>query len=233
MKLKSHRTKSVEEIPEIILSASPDIPDKQKNHWKKLRSILHVSSKLKVHEAQEVEDVNNLINTLERIPTNKSYRIKKRAEQNSSPFAMAVADHRRDQLFFQVIEKGDPEEIKILEELIDTDPKKYMRNAKDPNSIINCKNRDGYTPIYLSCRNGILEYVDFFLKQGADQSIKCGEAKESCLEAAARWGYAPIVKLLMKNKCSIEDIRKAKKVTKSRNIMNILNESRVKGRCCW
>ncbi|OMJ69401.1 hypothetical protein SteCoe_32885 [Stentor coeruleus] len=230
MKLRSQLSKSFDELPEIILSSPSDIQNK---HWKQLRNVFHASCKFRFQEAETVTDLNKLIRTVEKIPTDKAYRARQYSEQVFSPMGQALEEHRREQLFFQVIEKGDPNDIRILEKLIETDPKKYLRKVNDPNSMLNNKNREGCTPVYVACRNGCLEYVDYFIKKGADLKIKCGLEGENCIEAAARWGYGKIVKLLMKQKWSPEEVKRAKKLTKSKQIYNILEQSHHKKHCSW
>ena len=171
------------------LSSSPNsesewelLPDQKpeskvsNRHWNKLRNIFNASCKLSRYNAEEVHDVSALIRSLQKIPTNRAYQLKKNL--NISSLQQAFDNHKTEELFYRTIEKGDPNEIFIITKIIDADPYKFLRPVSHPDSIFNRKNRLGYTPLYIACRNGNLEYVEFFLKNEANWLIL--SENESC-----------------------------------------------------
>ena len=115
-----------------------------------------------------MDNLSDLIRDIKKIPTDKAYKIRKEVERSRSPIGEAIVHRKSEQLFFDTIEKGDPNDIPILENLIGIDPYQYLRDNNHPNSILNKKNLQGYTPLHLACKNGNLEIVKYFLHKGAD-----------------------------------------------------------------
>lgn len=228
IKLNSYRQESSNEGQDIIISPAHDMAHQS---LKMLNS--YPDSQPKVCEVETVNNDSDLIRIFEIKPTNTAFMFRRGTKHNSTNIDKAIDDYRKEQMFFQIIEKGDLQELRTLEDIIDSDPKKYVKRSNNLNSIVNCKNRDGYTPLYLACRNGSLEYAKFFIHKGADFNIKCGEEQESCLEVASRWEYVPIVKLLMKYSWPLEDIQRAKNLTRSKNIYKLLEKNNRKKKCCW
>lgn len=56
-------------------------------------------------------------------------------------------------------ERGSEDDLKDIKNIIDTDPKKYLRDPKDPEHFLNSRNTKGLTPLYVSCKNGNLEVI--------------------------------------------------------------------------
>ena len=82
--------------------------------------------------------------------------------------------------------------------------KKYIINISKQNpEIINSKNYEGFTPLYVACLNGYYVIVELLIQLGADHLIKCGNDNDmqSVLEVVCRFGYTNILNLLL-SKCS-------------------------------
>lgn len=54
-------------------------------------------------------------------------------------------------------ERGAEDDIREIKNMIDADPKKYLRDPKNAEHFINFKNSKGFTPLYIACKNGNLE----------------------------------------------------------------------------
>ena len=48
-----------------------------------------------------------------------------------------IEGHRRAETFHEACWRGGPNDIKILQEILDTYPKKYSRSTQDPEHILN------------------------------------------------------------------------------------------------
>ena len=216
-----------DEEPEIILHSN-------NKHWKMLKNVF-TASRLFTHlDVNPEEDVDKLVRDVIKIPTNKLYRKKKEFEQRRSPMVEALQEDRRDQVFFNIIEKGVSEDFSILDELLESDRTKLLKNHLDPKALINKKNQHGFTPLHIACRNGNIEYTIFLLGKGANWTIVSDEEKESCLEVAARWGYRDIVNVLLTKPWSSKVLKLASKVTKSPEIKSQLKNTKKKKYCgCW
>lgn len=93
------------------------------------------------------------------------------------------------------------EKIKILFSQIIFD-EDSLKDKFSPNFFLNQRNLNGETLLYLSCKNGIYDIVEFLLSFGLNPHVLSKGQKdkyESCLEVSVRWGYYNIVKLLLNN----------------------------------
>ena len=93
------------------------------------------------------------------------------------------------------------EKIKILFSQIVFD-EESLKDKYSPNFFLNQRSQNGETLLYLSCKNGIYDIVEYLLSFGLNPHVLSkGERDkyESCLEVAVRWGYYNIVKLLLNN----------------------------------
>jgi ankyrin repeat protein len=77
---------------------------------------------------------------------------------------------RDKEKLFDLIGKGAP--ISEIEEELGSDPKKNMRSINDPEHQFNMKDMIGRTPLYVACKHGYLEIVEYFLKLGANPNIR-------------------------------------------------------------
>jgi Txe/YoeB family toxin of Txe-Axe toxin-antitoxin module len=205
----------------------------QNKHWRMLRNLFRAACLFRHHDAKTIEDVNDLVRSVQQIPTDRPYRIRKEHEKFSSSLAQAVREYRRVQSIFQIIEQGNPKDLPELERIIDEDPRKYLRDKSAPNSLMNSKNHAGVTPLIVSAKNGSLEFVRFLLAHGVDWKIRSTFDKENALEAAARWEHSKVVKELMKMEWSKKEINLAYKVAASQDVRKLIKKSGGKKSCCF
>lgn len=99
---------------------------------------------------------------------------------------------------FELISHG--KNLEEIDEEMCKDPKTNMRCVSDPGHVVNQKNMTGETPLYVACKHGYLEIVDFLISKGADPHIKSKVSKkqeESVLDVATRWNHIKIVEKLI------------------------------------
>ena len=78
--------------------------------------------------------------------------------------SMALEDLRKKEHFFSLLQIGGQNSLQELKQYFEADPKKYIRDLNDPESLSNKKNADGESPLYIACRNGHLEvFINFSL----------------------------------------------------------------------
>jgi len=94
--------------------------------------------------------------------------------------------------------------VEIMKELIQTDPKKYILEPDDPFFILNHKNNNGHTPLYIAAKNGNLDVIKLLIEFKANYLIESksshqDKSSELPVQVAARWGHGPIVEYFLKN----------------------------------
>lgn len=202
-------------------------------HWRMLRNLFHAACLLRRQEAEPVNDINSLVRSVEKIPTDIPYRNRREKEKFRNSLSQAVKAYRTEQSIFQIIERGNPEELVTLLKILTEDPKKYLRTPNSPDFLLNKKNSAGLTPLIISCKNGSLEYVKFLLDYGADWKIRTNFDNENALEAASRWGHYRIVKELMTKEWSKKEISAASKLACTEKVKNALKQKGSNKSCCF
>jgi hypothetical protein len=204
-------------------------PEK-KSKWSLLRNVVRAVTLLKTHEVNENDDVNALISEINAIPTDKIYRLKRNRSRDKSAYATAIKDLRREQTLIHCVERGNPADVEQIRIEIEQDPYKLLRNTSHPLALINKRNREGQTPLYIACKNGNLDVVNLLLEENADYlmgSIVDGE-EESNLEVAVRWGHCKVVEALAKKRWPKGIMRKAIRTCHSLEMMGILKKEKGK-----
>jgi len=198
----------------------------KKSKWALLRNVVRAVALFKNHEANEAEDVNQLIGEIKAIPTDQAYRINRNRTRDSSAYSVAIKDLRRQQSIIRCVERGSPDDLQTIQLEIQQDPYRHLRDSSHPNALINKKNNEGQTPIYIACKHGNLEVVMLLLEQNVDYLILStvdGE-QESCLEVAVRWGHYRIAEELLKKKWNQSILGKAKKLCRSEEMRQLFKK---------
>lgn len=206
----------------------------RRSHWALVRNVFGALARFKSHEVKEAS-INEIINEIRQIPTDREYQLNKSKTYENSAFSTAIKDLRREMSFMQCVERGHLEDLSQIKVELLNDPYKILRNSNHPFALINKRNKDGLTPLYIACRNGNYEVVKCLLDEEADYLItsQVGNEEESNLEVAVRWSHTKIVKELMSKKWPKSVIKKAKKICSNHEIRDLLylNKKRKKWFC--
>ena len=191
---------------------APEI--RKKTKWNLLRNVVRAVTLFKSHEANEANDLDILVNEINQIPTDKIYRLKRRMTQENSAYVVALKDLRREQSLHRCVERGNPEDLDTIKLEIEQDPYRLLRNSTHPLALINKRNAQGQTPMYIACKNGNLEVVILLLEENADYllSSMVDSEEESNLEVAVRWGHHKVAQILLKKNWPKIILNKARKL---------------------
>ena len=104
--------------------------------------------------------------------------------------------------FFNAIERGTEEDFRLIQELIEKDPRKNLYQKGHPKLLVNTPNIKGETPLHLAIKNNSIKIVKLLLENGADPKLSSFQekGKEECetnLAVAARWNFVDLLKLLL------------------------------------
>lgn len=94
--------------------------------------------------------------------TNIIFPLQFRKVERKETMSMALEDLRKRERFFSLLQIGGQNSLQELKQYFEADPKKYIRDLNDPESLSNKKNADGESPLYVACRNGHLEVFNIF-----------------------------------------------------------------------
>ena len=205
--------------------------------WVLLRNVFKAIFLFKHHEAYVLTDLNELISELEAIPTDKSYKFMKTIINDHSPYNIALKDLRKCQNFEKLVQRGSSEDIRSIIHEIQQDPYMQLKNADHPFAIINRRNSQGQTPLYVACKNGNFELVSTLLLLNADHLLtsKIDGEQETCLEVAIRWMHYNVVKLLLSKNWGKNDFKKAKRMSRTKEMVQLFesfSKEKSKFFCC-
>lgn len=184
--------------------------------WTKLRNTFRAMYLLAHQDALVVTDLEGLLQNINST-TISSFNSMKRA----STLNRAIQQHRNSLEFFDLLSRASTQDLEKVEDLILNDPGRYIREYSSPDSILNRKNLNGQTPLYIACKYGNSNAVTLLLKYRADPYIQsnAGSEMETCLEVSARWGYLNIVKILLAQAdWPVRELQKAMKITSNSEI---------------
>ena len=113
---------------------------------------------------------------------------------------IALKDLRREQNLLRCVERGHAEDLDMIKIEIEQDPYKLLRNTSHPLALINKRNNQGQTPMYIACKNGNLDVVLLLLSENVDYLLPSiiDNEEESNLEVAVRWRHRKVVEILLK-----------------------------------
>ncbi|KAL4479470.1 hypothetical protein ABPG72_011792 [Tetrahymena utriculariae] len=208
-----------------------------KTHPKKINSIFQLEDDLKSYRNRSMskqsqsnqqkkkennqdlnDDLGKQINKEQDNPTQKNYK-------------QAFDEIRRKEKMSFLCERGSEEDIKCIKQLLETDPRKYLRDTKDPEHFLSSRNVKGLTPIYIACKNGNLEVVKFLIKSNCNYMVTSKiqkQLEETPFETALRWNHVEICKFMLE-KCIFEDKYLISCLTLcSNSSLKMLIESKIK-----
>ena len=165
------------------------------NNWYTLLNIIQFIKKMKQINTHTLLSPDDIDISIEKIKTQRttpliSSRIKEK-EKNDKAQMDTISQLTKQLQLFECVSNGNEFSLKYIKKLI-----------KENKEMINSKNYEGFTPLYISCMNGYIKVVELLIELGADHLIKCGKEKEeqSILEVTCRFGYVNILQLLL-SKC--------------------------------
>ncbi|CAD8194757.1 unnamed protein product [Paramecium octaurelia] len=177
-----------------------------KTYWRKIRNVCH-SIRLfqmpiikSIQSPDEVTFNQNLtkFRSCTQIGSlNKEEQMaKKRANDDLSDAMKAI---KRERELFYYVEKGTS--IDLIEKILMNDPKRYLYEPKSPLRLVNKKNSQGFTLLYIAAKNGFEDVCNILIQYGADQniSVQINQIDDYPLVAAFRWRHFEIIDLLLAN----------------------------------
>jgi len=171
-----------------------------KRQWIKLSNVFRGISLLKKSVVKTIEDPDEIPEEINRSP--RKFKSTLMSTSSWNPTKQALDDVRLYDRFYDLVSRGHKKDIAKLKVELERDPRKYMRDRKDPEHLINKKNRLKQTPIYVACKHGNFEMVQFLLTEQADPHILSNVAdneKENILQVTARWKHIKVFDYLMEN----------------------------------
>ncbi|OMJ82127.1 hypothetical protein SteCoe_17245 [Stentor coeruleus] len=204
----------------------------KKSKWGLVRNVLRAISLFKTHEAEPV-GVDELISGIRQIPTDKIYQLHRSRTRENSAYVVALKDLRRESTFISCVERGNPLDLKVMKAIMNEDPYKILRDSTHPLALINKRNQNGQTPLYVACKNGNFEAVKLILSCNPDHrltSLVDGE-EESSLEVAVRWRHINIVNELLKLEWPKKALHKARKIASTAEMQKLLKKKNNKIGC--
>ena len=164
-------------------------------NWYSLLNIIQFINKMKQINTHTLLSPDDIDISIEKIKTQRntpriSSRIKEK-EKNDKIQMDTISQLTKLLQLFECVSNGNEFSLKYIKKLI-----------KANKEMINSKNYEGFTPLYISCMNGYHKVVELLLELGADHLMRCGKENEeqSVIEVACRFGYVNIVQLLL-SKC--------------------------------
>lgn len=166
----------------------------RKNRWVLLRNVIKAIYLFRTHEVTLHSDLNSLLSEIDQFPKDSS-------PKPFSEFALALLDSRREFRVFECACRGTPHDLKQLQEDLEEDVyAKYISNSH-PLSLLNRRNFQGQTLLYVAAKHGLLQVVKLLVQKGADHRVSSvlENETETALEVAARWGYVDVFRFLVLN----------------------------------
>ena len=80
-------------------------------------------------------------------------------------------------------------------------------------TLVNCKDRDGYTPLHKACYNDNYELAQLLLKYKADPDART-EYQWTTLHSACKWNNSKLVALLLQHGANINALSEGGKTIK-------------------
>ncbi|KAL4442317.1 hypothetical protein ABPG74_005658 [Tetrahymena malaccensis] len=184
-----------------------------KTHPKKINSIFQLEDDLKSYRNRSMSK-HSQSNQQKKKDTNQdnedeleNQKNKEQENPSQKNYKQAFDEIRRKEKMSFLCERGSEEDIKSIKQLLETDPRKYLRDTKDPEHFLSSRNVKGLTPIYIACKNGNLEVVKFLIKSNCNYMVTSKiqkQLEETPFETALRWNHVEICKFMLE-KCIFED----------------------------
>jgi len=142
----------------------------------------------------------------------------------------AFEDIRRKTLFTECASVGSPNHKQAMRKLILDDPRRYILSSEDPDHLINTKDTNGHTPLYIAAKNGNLEVVKLLIESNANPLITSqissrSRQSDTALETAVKWNHLNIAQYLLEKDLYPKTlVRKCLKLTTNKSMRSLLEK---------
>jgi len=173
-----------------------------KKIWGKLSYVIQSLSLIQRHEANHINigEVDTEINNFQ-LRTWKDKFAPQKDFYKAGTTKDAFEKFRKNQLFWDSCRVGSKDDARIVQRIIDKDPRKNMIDKTDPEHLLNQHDLEGYAPLHLAAINGNLEIAKILIQSGADHLVESkankGKVKDIPIELAVRWNHATVVEYLL------------------------------------
>jgi len=173
-----------------------------KKIWGKLSYVIQSLSLIQRHEANNINvgEVDTEIKNFQ-LRTWKDKFAPKQDFYKVGTTKEAFDKIRRNQLFWDSCRVGSKDDARIVQKIIEKDPRKNMIDKTDPEHLLNQHDLDGYAPLHIAAINGNLEITKILIESGADHLVEAkankGKVKDAPIELAVRWNHGLVVKYML------------------------------------
>eukprot|EP01017_Pseudomicrothorax_dubius_P033000 TRINITY_DN4375_c0_g2_i10.p1 TRINITY_DN4375_c0_g2~~TRINITY_DN4375_c0_g2_i10.p1 ORF type:complete len:343 (+),score=28.92 TRINITY_DN4375_c0_g2_i10:134-1162(+) len=201
--------------------------------WRVLRNVFKSTMLLHKQEVKIFSDPGELNADFEESTRNHRTMTEGRSNalpQNLLAFQESFDHFRKIELFCEWATSGSKESLQKMEKLYNEHPSRILREASDPDNLLNKKCSRGTNALYLAAQNGNINVIKFLIENGANPHIESkviGGSLEAPLTAACRWGHLPIVQYLVQ-KCNFKhsEIRSALNMAENPRIRDVLLQTK-------
>ncbi|EAS03794.2 ankyrin repeat protein (macronuclear) [Tetrahymena thermophila SB210] len=247
MEVKQFQTLAEKKKGELT-AQEPQSPLSAKEKFKIIGTVARTLTRLQTNQVSRIESTEQLeaeIHSLKKkVSQNKESEIE---NQNNNPAKNNDVNNafnmvRMVEMICEFSERGHPEDIKNIIDILQKDPKRYLRSPDDPQHLLNKFNSKSQNASYLACKNGNLNIVQFLVKQESNFNMKSkigGEIEDYPLQVAVRWNHKEVVDFLLNQrviKISQQQIeaayREAKQNKEIRRILSLHLKKKPFFLCC-
>ena len=217
------------EEPSEFSQELPRIRTVPRQRWRLLRNVIFAAQAFADSTAKELTSLDKMVEDLRASPS--------RLDSSLSPSATLteISTHKLSSQLFALIQRSSPEDLAVVQTIIDTHPKRFTRSDGDPDYFLNKPNSFGVRPLYEAAKNGYSETVQLLLDNGADAKLtsKVGTRLEAPLTVASRWNHTEVVKTLLRNvEFTSKELAVARKATHNPRIVQLLRGPTRSWFCC-
>ncbi|KAL4435739.1 hypothetical protein ABPG74_018290 [Tetrahymena malaccensis] len=220
-----------------LAANEPQSPLSAKEKFKIVGTVARTLSRLQTNQVSRIESTEQLEAEIHSLKKKVSQNKESEAEnQNNNPAKNSDVNNafnmlRMTEMICELAERGHPEDIKSMIDILQKDPKRYLRSPEDPQHLLNKFNSKSQNASYVACKNGNINIVQFLVKQECNFNMKSkigGEIEDYPLQVAARWNHKEVVDFLLNQrviKISQQQIEAAYKEAKqNKEIRKIISQ---------
>ncbi|KAL4510842.1 hypothetical protein ABPG72_004996 [Tetrahymena utriculariae] len=205
MEIKQFQTLAEKKKNELAANR-PQSPLSFKEKFKIVGTVARTLSRLQINQVSKIESTEQLEAEIHSLKKKASQNKDSDAEnQNNNPAKNNDVNNafnmfRMVEMICELAERGHPEDIKNMIDILQKDPKRYLRSSEDPQHLLNKLNSRSQNASYLACKNGNINIVQFLVKQECNFNMKSkigGEIEDYPLQVAVRWNHKEVIDFLL------------------------------------